>query len=191
MGMDWLRNIFCKDLLVALEKAEEKILIQESRFRSLIENSLDGIVILSAEGKSLYVSPSITTIVGYTEEEALRTNIFSLSHPDDLPQVNLVFERVVGDGDGAVHVYTGRMQHKNGQWRWLEAQVRNLLHDPAVRGIVVNFTDVTEKKIASEKLLQANRLYSFLSQINKTIVHSNDERRVFKESCRIAIEVGG
>lgn len=189
--MNWIKKFFQKDLSEALKEAEEKIRIHENRFRSLIENSLDGIVILSAEGKSLYVSPSITTIVGYTEEEALQTNIFSLSHPDDLPQVNLVLERVVRDGDGAVHMYTGRMQHKNGQWRWLEAQVRNLLHDPAVRGIVANFTDVTEKKIASEKLVQANRLYSFLSQINKTIVHSNDEGTVFKEACRIAIEVGG
>ena len=191
MGMNWLRNIFCKDLLEALKKAEEKILIQESRFRGLIENSLDGIVILSAAGKSLYISPSIERILGFTEDEAMQTDIFSLSHPDDLPKILKVLEELTAKADGSLHLFTGRMMHKNGEWRWLEAKVRNLLHDPSVNGIVVNFTDVTEKTLAREKLIQANRLYAFLSQINKTIVHASDEATVFKEACRIAIEIGG
>jgi PAS domain S-box-containing protein len=188
--MNWFKKYFQKDISKALKEAEEKLRIHENRFRSLIENSLDGIVILSAEGKSLYVSPSIHGILGYSVEDALKMNIFSLSHPDDLPQVSSVLEQVVRDTNGSVHIFTGRMQHRDGKWRWLEAKVRNLLHDPSVRGIVANFTDVTDKKIASEKLLQANRLYSFLSQINKTIVHSGDEGTVFKEACRIAMEYG-
>ena len=189
--MNWIKKFFRSDLSKALQEAEEKVRNRENRFRSLIENSLDGIVILSAEGKSLYVSPSIEGILGYSEEEAMQTNVFSLSHPDDLPRVNLVLEKVVRNRDDSLHVFTGRMQHKQGGWRWLEAKVRNLLHDPSVGGIVANFTDVTEKKIAEEKLIQANRLYSFLSQINKMIVHSSSEERIFKEACRIAIEVGG
>ena len=189
--MNWIKRLFQKKLSKALREAEEKVRIHESRFRSLIEKSLDGIVILSAEGKSLYVSPSIQEILGYSEEEAMQTNVFSLSHPDDLPQVTLVLEQVIRNRDGSVHIFTGRMQHKSGEWRWLEAKVRNLLHDASVRGIVANFTDVTEKKVADEKLMQANRLHSFLSQINKMIVHSSDEETIFKEACRIAIDVGG
>src|SRR5690606_22086228 len=173
--MNWFKRYFQKDLTKALKEAEEKIRIHESRFRSLIENSLDGIVILSEEGKSVYISPSIQRILGYSEEDALKTDIFTLSHPDDLAGVNSILAQVIQDREGALYVFTGRMQHMDGDWRWVEAKVRNLLHDPGVRGIVANFADVTEKRLASEKLIQANRLYSFLSQINKTIVHSSDE----------------
>src|SRR5690606_34139927 len=111
MGMNWLRNIFYKDLLEALKKAEEKILIQESRFRGLIENSLDGIVILSAAGKSLYISPSIERILGFTENEAMQTDIFSLSHPDDLPRILKVLEELTAQPNGSLHLFTGRMMH--------------------------------------------------------------------------------
>lgn len=189
--MNWIKRYFQKDSSKALKEAEEKLLLHQNRFRSLIENSLDGIVILSEQGKSLYISPSINRILGYSEEDALQTDIFALSHPDDLPEVHHLLERVARDRDGSVHVFTGRMQEKNGEWRRLEAKVRNLLHDPSVRGIVANFTDVTENRLAAEKLMQANRLYAFLSQINKTIVHSNDEQTIFKEACRIAMEYGG
>src|SRR5690554_6666573 len=162
--MDWFKRYFQKDLVKALKEAEEKILIRENRFRSLIENSLEGIIILTEEGKSVYISPSVKSILGYTEKDALQTDIFTLSHADDLPQVNSVLEQVFRGTDGSVHFYTGRIQHKNGEWRWLEAKVRNLLHDPSIRGIVANFADVTEKRLAQEKLIQANRLYAFLSQ---------------------------
>lgn len=189
--MNWIKKFFQKDPSEVLEETGEKIWIQENRFRSLIENSLDGTVVLSAEGKSLYVSPSITAILGYSTEQALSTNIFLLSHPDDLPLVNQLLEQVVNDQKGSVYTYTGRMQHASGEWRWLEANVRNLLDDPSVSGLVANFTDVTEKKTAREKLVQANRLYSFLSQINKMIVHASDEQAIFNQACRIAVEMGG
>ena len=44
------------------------------------------------------------------------------------------------------------MKHKDGSWRWIEAVVTNLLDDPAVRGIVDNFRDVTEKVEAENEL---------------------------------------
>ena len=50
--------------------------------------------------------------------------------------------------------------------------------------------DITERKVAEEKLIYANRLYAFISQINQAIVHISDEATVFKEACRIAIEFG-
>src|SRR5690606_18866735 len=119
-------------LLEALKKAEEKVLIHESRFQGLIENSLDGIVILSATGKSLYISPSIERILGFTEEEALQTDIFSLSHPDDLPSILKLLEELTTQTDGSLYFFTGRMMHKDGQWRRIEAKARNLLHDTSV-----------------------------------------------------------
>lgn len=185
------QKYFRKDLIKALQEAEEKKLIDESRYRSLVENGPDAIAILSEQGKTLYISPSITRILGYSEEDALQRDFFTLSHPDDLSGVMGLLERVAQDKNGASHMYTGRMRHKNGEWRWLEAKVRNLLDEPSIRGIVANFSDVTEREFTTEKLIQANRLYAFLSQINKAIVHSNDEETIFQEACRIATDFGG
>jgi PAS domain S-box-containing protein len=50
--------------------------------------------------------------------------------------------------------------------------------------------DVTELKIAEEKLVDANRMYAFTSQLNQTIVHVTDEASLFDGACRIAVEIG-
>jgi len=47
-----------------------------------------------------------------------------------------------------------------------------------------------EKEKRAAELIIANRLYSFLSRINHTIVHSEDEQTVFNEACRIAVDIG-
>src|SRR5205814_755384 len=56
-------------------------------FRALIENSLDGIVLYDACGTITYASPSTERITGYSPEEFVGLNGFSLIHPDDLELV--------------------------------------------------------------------------------------------------------
>ncbi|MFT7453054.1 MAG: PAS domain S-box-containing protein [Patescibacteria group bacterium] len=47
-----------------------------------------------------------------------------------------------------------------------------------------------ERQVAHEKMVYANRMYSFISHVNQTIVHVTDEQQLFNEVCRIAIEFG-
>ncbi|MCW3122118.1 MAG: domain S-box protein, partial [Flavipsychrobacter sp.] len=123
--------------------------------------------------------------------EAMELNLFTVTHPDDISEVQKTMARVLLSPGIPITGHTGRMRNKNGAWRWVEATVTNMLHDPGIGGIVDNFRDVTERVLADEKIIKANRLYSFISQINQTIVHAKNEQDVFKEACRIAIESGG
>jgi signal transduction histidine kinase len=59
-----------------------------------------------------------------------------------------------------VFVITARHRHKDGSWRILEGKGRNLLDDPAVRGVVVNARDVTEERRLEEQYRQAQKLES-------------------------------
>lgn len=157
---------------------------------SLLEHSDDGVVVLSLDGKPLYISPSVKKILGYTEEEVMKMDMFSLTHPDDILPLATVMQEVMASPGIPLKGHTGRMRHKNGTWRWIEATVTNLLHDPSVNGIVDNFRDITDKRAAEEKLLHAKRLYSVISQINQTIVHSTNQQELFKKACTIAVEYG-
>lgn len=51
-------------------------------------------------------------------------------------------------------------------------------------------TSLTANKISEQKLIKGKRLYQFISQINQNIVHSTDERTLFKSSCEIAFNIG-
>ena len=123
----------------------------EKRFRSLVQNVSDIIAVLDGEGDICYESPSVERLLGYSPEDLVGRSAFDYVHSDDLQRVRSIFVEITkrSGTSGPVEV---RVRHVDGSWRYLEATVNNLLGDPAVKGIVVNSRDVTERKQAEEKL---------------------------------------
>lgn len=161
-----------------------------SAFQSIIDYCNDGIVILSAEGKPQYVSRSVEAILGYTREEAMQQDVFSLLHPEDILPVSKVMQDALSQPGVAIKGHTGRMRHKDGSWRWVDATLTNMLHDPEINGFIDVFHDVTDIHQAYEKLEHANRMYAFISQVNQMIVRVKTEDELFTEACKIAVEYG-
>ena len=136
---------------------EESIRISEKRFRALIENGKDAIAIFSADGKPSYITPSITKVLGYSEEEVYQLDILGLVHPDDVPGVTLALQRVMKAPGIPMPGHTSRMKHKDGSWRWIEATITNLTDDPHISGIVDNFRDITESVESEMLITKTNR----------------------------------
>src|SRR3982751_7039052 len=88
--------------LVAERTAELVAGLQESdaRFRALIENSLDITAIVDVDMKVLYVSPSVTRILGYTVEEVLGPGALAFVHPEDAGVIADVFARATQHATG-------------------------------------------------------------------------------------------
>lgn len=135
--------------------AEQQLHLSEKRYRTLVENGADAVAILGADGSASYVSPSITRVLGYTEKEALELNLFDLLHPEDAPAVMARMQSVIENPGVPMQGVTSRTRHKDGSWRWLEATITNMLHDPDINGIVDNFRDVTERIEADNKLRES------------------------------------
>ncbi|MGH7820050.1 MAG: PAS domain-containing sensor histidine kinase, partial [Candidatus Binatia bacterium] len=130
--------------------------LRERRFRALIERSWDAIATVDAEGKFLYVSPSTERMLGYPPETLVGRSGFELMHPDDLERMKALLAGVVSaPSAGATAEY--RYLRKNGDWLWLELAARNLLDDPAANAVVVNFRDITERKLAEDEIQRAQR----------------------------------
>jgi diguanylate cyclase (GGDEF)-like protein/PAS domain S-box-containing protein len=133
------------------KKVERVITESEERFRSLVQYSSDIITILEADGTVRYVSPAVERVTGYRPEEQVGTNAFGSVHPDDKERALATFAAVL-KRSGLHPALEFRVPHKDGSWRYLEHVVNNLLDDPAVRGVVVNSWDVTERKALVEQL---------------------------------------
>jgi PAS domain S-box-containing protein len=136
------------------KKAEESLKASEKRFRTLIENSYEGITVLDGEGKIIYYSPSNERITGFTSQERTGQTGLALVHPDDLEKITSGL-REMAQKPFAINTGVYRIRHKDGSWHWIEAAARNLLADPDVKGIVINTRDVTARKEA-EKVLRDN-----------------------------------
>ena len=140
-------------------RAEEAAQSSENKFRSLIENIKDIITILDAKGTILYESPSMTRVLGYLPAELVGRNVFERIHADDIERLKASFARnIMHAGLGPVP-QTFRYRHKNDEWRILEAIGNNLMHDPAVRGIVVISRDVTDSYRAGIALRDSEAQY--------------------------------
>jgi PAS domain S-box-containing protein len=125
----------------------------EIRFHSLVENSHAGISLLGAEGKVIYVSPSAQGMMGYKNEELIGKDPVTFIHPNDKDRVRRIIRELTLKA-GKTRSLTYRSQHKNGSWRWVSANLTNMLHCPEVRAIVINFEDATTRILAEEELLK-------------------------------------
>ena len=133
------------------KKIKAELELRERRFASLVEHGADGVAILSPEGKSVYLSPAIEKIYGYTVEEAMNSDLFSAIYPDDLHVVQSAWVEMMQKPGIPVFGKVARIRHKDGNWRWIEGILINMLHEPSIKGIVNNYRDVTHKVLAEQE----------------------------------------
>lgn len=137
--------------LTGIRKAEERIINNEKRFRALLQNSADGLILTDASGIILDISPSGARIYGHSYEEMVGKTRPDLVHPDDLQTLGNAFVES-SKQPGAISICEYRHKMADGSYRWLECSFNNLLHEPFVNAMVLNFRDVDDRKSANEKI---------------------------------------
>ena len=147
--------------------AEEALRASEARFRALIENSSDAIVLLDAGLRVFYSSAGTQRILGYSLDEIIGRAALDFCHPDGVATLKQLFDECLRRPGKAV-TGSARIRHKDGSWRVLEGVLTNLLDEPHVRGIVGNYRDITEK-------MQAERAMRESEEKFRTAFHANPE----------------
>lgn len=157
-------------LAIERARAEQKLQASEARFRALTERSGEGISLLGLDGAISYTSPVMTTILGYEVDEVIGKPAQDRIHPDDVLSLRRLLELLSRQpGQSAIAVY--RVRHKDGSWRWIESVLTNLIEEPSVRSIAINFRDVTERKNAADALRQSEARYrSLVSSLDEGVV---------------------
>jgi len=116
--------------------------IRPETFQALVENSLDGIVIMGPKLEVLYQNRATARVLGYELGDLTGEDVLGLIHPDDMLKTAHRLSRVSqipGDSDRA-HL---RVKHKDGTWHAIDVWATNLLQNPAVNGVVIYFRDIS------------------------------------------------
>jgi PAS domain S-box-containing protein len=142
------------DLVTGIHQRDDALRRSERHFRSLIENSSDLVIVLARNGTIRYVSASVRRLLGHEPNELEKQSWRTIVHHDDASSIRAVLEEVSPSPD-ALQVVEFRIQHRNGNWRVMEAVVDNRDVDGAIGGIVVNARDITERKQTELELKRA------------------------------------
>ncbi len=146
-------------------RAEEKLKESEERFRLLAENAKDIIYRyrLKPTPGFEYVSPSATTMVGYTPEEHYADPELGLKlvHPDDTH----ILEAFLRSPEAADRVLTIRWISKDGRVLWTEQQVTLFYDDQGELAVIEGIgRDITERKEAEGALRRSEVRFRSLVQ---------------------------
>jgi PAS domain S-box-containing protein len=129
------------------KRVAEVLQRSKNRFKAMVEKNAEGILLMLPDKRIIYASPAVERVLGYTSEELTMQSLIEQVHPDYRQHATDTWNRLLQDPD-YVSAAEAMVQHKDGSWRWIESTARNLLHEPTVEAVVVNFRDITERKRA-------------------------------------------
>lgn len=135
-------------------KAEKELAAREVFYRSLIENSHEGISLVDKDYNSIYRSPAAEKLAAEMDSAQPLSRV----HPDD-DEIMENLRRQLGETSGTPLPFLGRFLLRDQTYIWLEGTANNLLQLPGVNAIVVNFRNVTERIAAEQKVLAGEKQF--------------------------------
>lgn len=159
------------------KEAEEELRASEEQFRLIAESTSDMITLHDFEGNYVYASPACKEILQYEEAELVGQNAFLFIHPDDHAVCIKSHQATLKTGSSVVAY---RIRRKDGEYLWLESSAK-LLQGSQIdeTKLIVVSRNINQRKLAEQKLQEANEILQRLSAIDGLTGVAN--RRAFDE----------
>ncbi|MCP3871977.1 MAG: PAS domain S-box protein [Desulfobacteraceae bacterium] len=148
-----------KDAMKALYQSEEK-------HKAMVTNISDVIGILDAKGIILYKSPNIKKWFGWEPEDLIGTDGFETVHPKDLEYIKNEFYELLKE-HGSTKTIEYRYKNKDDTYKWIELTAANLLNNPSINGVLMNYKDITERRHDRENLKLNELRYQKAQKLGK------------------------
>ncbi len=153
---------FCSDsevggvVVTARDITEEraaKIGLQRSEewFRGLVQNSSDVMAVVDENGSFTYASPAVFDLLGMRPDQIQGRNVLELLPPDQVRRIQKLRHDLAHGAVGSRTIEVS-LAHASGQWRTVEVTLTDRRSDDAVRGLVLNIRDISDRKRLEEDL---------------------------------------
>jgi PAS domain S-box-containing protein len=170
--------------ITAQKESENAVLNSEQKFRLLAENSEDIISVHAADGTIWYLSPSVTKVLGYEEEEVIGRSIIEFVHPE------CKYKFYPGEQSNHLHnaeslIVRYRICKKDKTYIWLETIIKPIVDQNEVIKLICTSRNITDQRIAQEKLKKKDQLLQAVAEATHSLLVNNDLNRIITESIRI------
>ena len=147
----------------------------ERRFRALVENSSDIVLVVNQERQITFASPAAHRLLGLPEQTLVGSHPARWVHPDDWPSLAHLLDGGQDETKSAAGEIEVRIRHVDGSHRWFEIRTKDLSHDPEIEGLVITAREVTDRKETEEQLAANEARFRALVQSSSDVVAVVDE----------------
>jgi PAS domain S-box-containing protein len=185
--MSDLADLKKNDLVERVRELESKVRHMEegAQLGSLLNNIKTIVALVDPHGGFNYITPSFEWFTGYRREDLAGRKFMHYVHPDDFDKIEGIFRMALNLEGSSLNFPEFRYKHQRGAWIYLEGDINNRLHDPMIRGLVLNLYDVTQKKLF--ELDYARLLGSIRISSDSFMLCDNDGNIVFVNDATMRI----
>lgn len=137
-----------------LQRTHAEVEESEERFRALVSNASDMVLVVDVDDIVTYASPSVKRVCGHTEAALIGAQLQQCVFPDDAAKVALALHTARSE-PGQPLTVNFRVPDPDGRIRFIEAALSDLSDEPTVSGVVLNGRDVSEREALEEELRHA------------------------------------
>ena len=164
---------YTRELEAIVSHRTAELMASEARFRTIFENSIQGIVLLDAAGKIVICNQIVQSMLGYSQDDLVGNIFLSFFNPDDAQNDQDLFQALV-QGEKKHYRIQKRYLTRDGQEHWCELTVSRVDGSEQDRDrawvAVIAMEDITEKLSAQQALLIADRL-AIVNRLGASLTH--------------------
>jgi PAS domain S-box-containing protein len=139
--------------VLAIKQEATAVIRSEKRFRALVKNATDVVLISTIGGVVTYQSPTAESAWGYSSDGLVGKRLGDFIHPQDQSAFEQILEQT-GATQGSTSQTELRVRDIRDEWRYVEIILNNLLDEADVAGIVATSRDITQRKAFEAQLTQ-------------------------------------
>ena len=175
-------------LVVSRPEGEQIFTLQgaEHPYRVLIETMNEGAATLDPYNTIVYCNSRLATMLQVPLEKLIGSALETYVTPEDYPLFAARLQSCTRDSaKEEITLITGAGNRIPVLFSCCAVEMSGR------QGASVVLTDISARRQAENTILRLNRLYAVLSALNHAILHTNDREFIFREVCRVAVELGG
>lgn len=150
--------------ITAYVEAEAALRLSEQKFRALAQDGSDMISILSADFNYIYLSPASVKFYHSDAAPGFLIGSYAIRNVHDYDRERVVADFLTIHTKPTVQVAPFRVKNLDGEYRWVETTITNLMDDPAINGILCSARDVTERILQEDKMKLSAERYNIISK---------------------------